>query len=420
MQWSIAGAIAIYSCTRKVLYRGPHAKTVALLAAPLWLISPTSLQHTQNGLETGLYALLILLSVAAYDLFRPKLLHADSWGPCLALGLSLGLTFLARNDACFLIAVVLLIHLAVMVRRGATSRGLLQCLTIGLTSIAVAAPWLWYNVAHFGHIVPVSGRAEAHNIVFAHNLRYAFTALLENLTLMLRVPGSLERSMVMTIASGLILAGILISAWRQRDWFQANFSPGLGILAAFVATLFIYYALFFGMPGFLGRYFFPVTIISAIIMSSIAVHAIAVPRLRPAALAAVMLALLLSGAFNARIYLNGKNHLHAQVVAWVDANVADDVWVGATQTGTLGYYHDRTINLDGKVNPIAFEFRKQHRIAEYARQADVQYIVDWVGHAAWAKLPEFAPYYELIVEDHHKNLAVLRMKQPAGSAVAHQ
>lgn len=424
--WSIAGAIALYVCTRRLLYRGPHANTVALLAALLWFISPTSLQHMQNGLETGLYALLILLSVAAYDLFRPKLLTTAAWGACLALGVILGLTFLARNDACFLIAVLLLVHLASMYRSGQLKRGLTQCFTIGLISIAVASPWLWFNVTQFGHIVPVSGRAEAHNVVFAHNLRYAFIALLENLTLLLRVPGSLEASMTMTYASVVILLGLALIAARHRHWLAANFSAGTGILAAFVGALFIYYALFFGMPGFLGRYFFPITILSAIFLAALFGSSLThetrpianrhstigkSPRLRPVVLPLLALALFITIAFNIRMYRNGKNHLHSQVVAWVDANVPENVYVGATQTGTLGYYHDRTINLDGKVNPIAFEYRKQHRIAEYARTTNVQYIVDWVGHAAWAKLPEFSPYYELIVEDHEKNLAVLRRRQ---------
>lgn len=430
--WSLAGAIALYFCTRSILYRGPHANMVALLAAALWFISPTSLQHTQNSLETGLYALLIILSVATYDHLRPTLFgftgRADpgAVGPAFQpvrhdllaaflLGLLLGLTFLARNDACFLIAAMLLFHLTAMLRRNLLPRGLIQCLVIGLASIAVASPWLWYNLSHFGHIVPVSGRAETYHVVFAHNLRYAFIALLENLTLMLRVPGSLEQSMAMTIASGVVLCAIIIWGWWRCDWLQANFSPGLGILAAFVGILFVYYALFFGMPGFLGRYLFPVTFLSAIIAAAMLVQTLAGRRFRSPILTATVLALLLSIAFHARVYRHGRKHLHSQVVAWVDAHVPENVYVGATQTGTLGYYHDRTINLDGKVNPIAFEYRKQHRIAEYARRADVQYIVDWVGHAAWAKLPEFAPYYELIVEDHEKNLAVLRLKQPVGS-----
>ena len=427
--WSIAGAIALYFCTRSLLYRGPHAKLVALLAAALWFFSPTSLYHMQNGLETGLYSLLILLSIAAYDLLRPKLMGAASWGACLALGVLLGLTFLARNDACFLIAVMLVVHLIVMYRRGTGSRGFLQCFAIGLSSIAIASPWLWFNVSRFGHVVPVSGRAEAHNVVFAHNLRYAFIALLENLTLLLRIPGSLERSMTTTMASALLLFVGGLYAWRKRNWFTANFSPGTGILAAFVAVLFVYYALFFGMPGFLGRYLFPVTILSAIVLASLAIS-ISISNLqspisnsravRGVSWIIMAFALLLTIAFNLRIYRNGRNHLHSQVVAWVDENVPEDVYVGATQTGTLGYYHDRTINLDGKVNPIAFEYRKQQRIAEYARTANVQYIVDWVGHAAWAKLPEFAPYYELIVEDRDKNLAVLQLKQPEGSAIADQ
>jgi len=427
--WSIAGAIALYFCARRLLYRGPNANIVALIAAALWFLSPTSLYQMQNGLETGFYALLILLSVAAYDLFRPQLLTANSWGRCIVLGVMLGLTFLTRNDACFLIAVMLLFHLIALTRRGMLPRGFAQCLLIGLTSIAVASPWLWFNVSQFGHIMPVSGRAQIHGVEFAYNLLPSFVSIFENATIFPRIPGSLESQPWVAfacLATLLVIAAIL---WRVRNWLRASFSPGVAILALFVGCLYVYYALFFGMPGFLGRYFFPVTILGVLILAAAVGSDTAdrgrsliddrqskidnLPIFRGAFLIVLAFAFLLTIAFNVRIYRNGRTHLHAQVVEWVDKNVPDDVWVGATQTGTLGYYHDRTINLDGKVNPIAFEYRQQGRIAEYARQSNVKYIVDWVGHAAWAKLPQFAPYYELLVEDHDHNLAVLRLRENA-------
>ena len=108
----------------------------------------------------------------------------------------------------------------------------------------------------------------------------------------------------------------------------------------------------------------------------------------------------------------GLCRLHSHVVDWVTANVPDDVWVGAVQTGTLGYYHDRTMNLDGKVDPFAFAARAQNRIHEYVVYRDVAYIVDWAGIAEWAERPEFAVNYDLIVNDPVRNLAVLRRRSP--------
>ncbi len=417
--WSILTAIALWGWTRSRFYRGPHVAIVAAVAGTLFFISPTSVMHGQNSLETGLYALLILASLALYDRFSATLLSRTAIVHSLLLGALLGVTFLARNDACLLIAALIVVHLVRVHRKGALPRGLLQCLVIGLTSIAAASPWLWYNVTRFGHLVPVSGRAEAHNIAFAHNLWPAFVAVLENAMLVVRVPGALEHHpAVVGVAVAVVLAAPVI-AFRHRRWLTAHFSPGVGILALFVLGLFFYYALFFGMPVFLGRYFIPLVPLMCLLAASLLAAWLARSPARtrvPPAIVPVALAAVLAIALNARIYRNGTKHHHFQVVDWVRDNVPETTWAGATQTGTLGYYHDYTINLDGKVNPTAFEYRKQGRIPEYCVKVGVEYIVDWAGHAAWADIPAFAENYELLLVDYEKDLAVLRRRPRSADA----
>jgi hypothetical protein len=98
----------------------------------------------------------------------------------------------------------------------------------------------------------------------------------------------------------------------------------------------------------------------------------------------------------------------------VRENVGDEVWVGAIQSGTLGYFHDRTINLDGKVNPLALEARKQNRVPEYVAESNIQHLVDWTGITAWMSLPPIASSFELTVSDDLLNLGVLK-RRAAGS-----
>ena len=107
-------------------------------------------------------------------------------------GILLGLLFLARNDCIFLIASLLLTHLYRGWRRREAQRAFMQCLVAGSLSIVVASPWLIFNVTKFGHLVPVSGRAESYGIPFGSNLPYSFPALLENALLVLRIPQSIQ------------------------------------------------------------------------------------------------------------------------------------------------------------------------------------------------------------------------------------
>ncbi|MBI4717662.1 MAG: glycosyltransferase family 39 protein [Planctomycetes bacterium] len=413
---AVLTAGAIYLVTRKCFYRGAHGAAVALAAAALWFASPASLVHTQNSLETGCYLLLALLTVGVYDAWADRLATSFSGGRCVVLGVWVGLSFLCRNDACFLAAALLAVHLLRSRRAGRTRRAIAQCAIIGIASLAVASPWLWFNVTHFGHLVPVSGRAEALGVTFAQNLPRAFVALLENTLPFLRVPGAWESETPTAAVSAIYVVAGLLLARHCRHWLGERFSPGVGILVLFAALLFSYYGLFFGVPGFFGRYLFVVVLLACLVGAAIVVPALAVengPR-RVATMTAVGLAAAACIAFDARIYRRGREHPHRHVVEWVAANVPETTWVGATQTGTLGYYHDRTINLDGKVNPIAFEYRKQRRVGEYVVAANVEYIVDWAGHAAWARLPEFAPNYELLLEDRTRNLAVLRRRAGPG------
>lgn len=410
---AIATTVLLFLFVRKYLYKGAHSGVVALITAGVWYASPTSILHGQNSLETGAYVLLLLCSIALYDAIAPRLYASRRVGLSMLLGLVLGMTFLSRNDACFLIAAMLGVHLYRAHRRGVLGRGFVQALAIGVTSVIVALPWLSFNISQFGHVVPVSGRAEALHISFGHNLLPAFVAMLENSLVVLRIPGALEANTLVRALSIALLGGGVLLACVHRQWLAERFSAGVGILACHVLALFVYYALFFGMPSFLGRYFFPGVTLFAVIGAAVVVAAAV--RMRHPLRSAVIPGAALFGAaacigLDARIYARGEEHLHFQVVDWVADNVSEDTWIGAVQTGTLGYHHDRTINLDGKVDPYAFAAREQGRIHEYVVERNVEYIVDWVGIAEWAERPEFSVNYELILEDPEMNLAVLRRR----------
>jgi len=410
---SVLTAMLLFVFVRRYLYKGPYRTIVALLAACLWYAGPSSIVHTQNGLETGLYALLILLSIALYDAAAPRL--RDSLGPswCFLLGFVLGLTFLGRNDACLLIGVMLVVHLILAYRRQVLRRAFIQAVIIGATSVMVALPWLWYNVSRFGHIVPVSGRAESSGFVFGDNLLPAFAAVVENMLLVIRIPQILETNTYVQLLCGGILLLLVCLAILGRRWLVTSFSAGIGVLACFICALFLYYSLCFRAGHFLGRYLFSMVMLSSVLAAALVVSVAQRTRTAGPGVAITVAGLsasLVCAASAARVYIKGLDHLHFQVVDWVATNVPEDSWVGAIQTGTLGYYHDRTINLDGKVDPYALTARQQGRTHEYLVERNVEYIVDWIGIAQWANLPGYAANYQLVLSDPERNLAVLHRR----------
>lgn len=51
--------------------------------------------------------------------------------------------------------------------------------------------------------------------------------------------------------------------------------------------------------------------------------------------------------------------------------------VGAAQSGTLGFFHPKTVNLDGKVNREAPAARRAGELWRYVDDSDIEYVIDW-------------------------------------------
>lgn len=419
--FAIATAVVVYLLARVVLGEGPRTKHRALLAAAGWFACETIAEHSMNCLESGLYAL--LATGAFLVLLRGGARQASPrWGRWIAGGAILGVAFWARNDVVLLCAAVAVSHL-VWGLPGAPERlwhRFLEVASAGVVVALIAAPWVIFNTLRFGHPVPVSGRSESLDVAAGENLGQVGRAIFGYATLFLPIPVQLSQHLVVEIAS---LLGVAVYAWLTWSAVRRSQHEALRrtwIFAA-VSTLFfsLFYGLFFGAPYFVSRYFLVLTPFYAIAWGA-AVDAARDPlearwRLLPAAGGLVVVALAVG--LNLREYRHGAQHQHFQVASWVEAHVPPSVWVGAPQSGTVGYFHDRTLNLDGKVNPSAFEARRDGRLPQYIIDGPIEYIADWEPIASPVPLPGVAvalgdtgmsSAFEVIVDDHAQNLAVLR------------
>lgn len=415
---SVLAAYGIFRLTSKLFAHRADVATLAFIASAVWFASAIGLPNTMNCLETGLYtaiAVSVALAFVESPDPSPPVMGARR---ALSLGALLGLAFWARNDAVFLVLAACLAYLYGGLeggRRVVVAR-FLRTLIFGATAVLVALPWMIYNYVVFGHPMPVSGRAESVAASFGGNVAHLPANLFESLALVVPVPHSLEEhTAVLALGSLAVAAAVIALAAR----FRAQPRPVrhlvvmIGIYALGLAA---FYGLFFGAPWFIGRYFTPLTPFTAILWA-VAVKS-GVDRFAPSARAlAVPLgaALAISLALNARIYLAGDRHQHFQVVAWVRENVPEDTWVAAVQTGTLGYFHERTINLDGKVNLAAYEAITEGRLHAYVVASEAEYLVDWVGITEWMREPEIAAAFEVVVRDPERNLGALRRRARAAA-----
>ena len=402
---------------RRCLLPGPESSGAIMLAASAWFASPVVLPHTMNCLETGLYGFFVALSL-------DRFLALDTrWRPGAVAGFGaiLGLTFWARNDAVFLILGICLAHCGFGASLSGRDRwrAFGQAFLFGAVSVVMALPWLVFNYVTFGDIVPISGQSEAMGASLADNLHLVPVVLFEYASLIVPIPHTLEASPAVVGFAALVCAAYLpvtlIRSWKVSD------PRGRKLIAAgciYALCISGYYGLTFGAGWFVNRYLFPLSIPMALLWAA-TVGRSWTKRTWGRGLSGTvaMGALAAIIALHVRAYIDGARHPHFQVVEWVATNVPSSTWVGAPQAGTLGFFHDRTINLDGKVNPDALRARREERLLEYVVASPIDFIVDWEGMAGWIDEPVLAPHFELVVHDPARNLAVLRRTMPRDPAV---
>jgi hypothetical protein len=263
--------------------------------------------------------------------------------------------------------------------------------------------------------MPISGISESLDAKFGANLIQVPAPLFDFMTLVLPIPLSLRTKLLVIIGALFVVVTIFLLAARMlwRSSRSARYVLTVyGLLTVFIVA---FYGTYFGAPYFMSRYLAvlsPVLAVFGVFAAYRVLDLVQNNSRRTLLTATVLVSIVLIVGLNVRLYRGGlTTHEHFQVVTWVQNHVPPETWVGAPQTGTLGYFHDRTINLDGKVDPDALRARlRDGDVISYVLASKIVYLADWVGLASWANLPkgDFKDKFKLIVEDKRANLAVLQ------------
>lgn len=423
---SILFAIVTFKLARKVFKQENPIYAFGLSA--ILFASPQLLPHSMNFLETGTYVLFISWVILEFYEENDKLNLLWSFKKCIAIGVLLGALFWIRIDSVFIIFACCIAYLyrGISISKHLAFERLKRTLVFGSISVLVASPWLIYNYVFFGSIMPISGQAQNARAL-AQNASIVPSTLVEYLLVFLPIPLSLQEKVPVIIGSILLLVSAAATAIRM--YVTTNIAKkSLIIMGATVIVLFAaYYGILFGAKHFVGRYlaatspFFALLSLAVFLYFKQLIKDSALKN--PALFAAATCTLGVVIGLNYRIFALGVPQDHIQVVNWIEKNVPDEAWVAAVQTGTLGYFHDKTLNLDGKVNPEALKAKhgkaycpendesgkeRNNCLMHYIVKSEIQYIADWQGIAGWAKLPPLLEYFDLIVDDEKKNLAVFR------------
>lgn len=403
---SVCGAVLIYKFGKNLFQNNEYKYKVGFVSSALWYASTISIANTMNGLETGLYAVAIFFVLYLFVFRFKKNTYRDYIFP----GIILGILFLIRNDAVFFILAICSVVFFKYNKDESVYKKFVNIFIIIISSIIIGLPWLLYNKIYFGSFTPISGIAQMNEGGFAGNLIYLPGILTEYLLVMIPIPNRLEMNPIVIFICSVFIVSVIYLILRHYKNLERAQKTILLIMSVFIAELCIFYGVFFGASWFLQRYLFPVSAIMTLVSVSILFKASekynSKRKIKEWLFLSFSLIIIL--IFIVHGFAQLKKNPYFKYTNWVVNNVDKNVWVGALQSGTLGYFHDKTINLDGKVNPEAFKARMEKRLGEYAEEKKIKYIVDWISFLEVMDyyLPDGK--YKILIQSNEQDLVVLK------------
>ena len=417
LQAALMLALALSALAVVLLYLGLRPLVGlggALLVCGLVVANPYFLQLLMGGLETP--ALFVCLAaLLAWWARNGDGVLAGYHRDCLVLGTLVALTILARTDTALMLAPLGLALLAwPSPARGVRKNRLLWT---ALPCLALLLPYVAWNLATQGHLVPSSGLVKKWVTTHYTGTWQLFQATEQwrgftRTQMLLAWPREIKEPHFQEILGQLKLPAALLGftvlrlAWSRAA--RANRlavillgAGGLGVVGHGAYIFFVYRCARYWDY----HYFFPFALLytallgvsaslALVDLSRAAVRLLG-PRLRPVAFAAsaVLCGLALGyllqqggGAAEQRMQKLSKpapqSFRYCRYVAgrYIHDRLPKDAVVGSWWAGIIGYFADRqVVNLDGVINSAAFlhEQLKPEKVPDYIRGGPITHVADF-------------------------------------------
>jgi hypothetical protein len=354
------------------------------LAAVLYLSAGLVFLQHFNGLETGC---LLFVYAATWRYYQVNL--RNSHRHYCALGALLGILVLTRVDAAFFVAILCLKQILPGRKLRMRERAA-RILELSFFSGLVSSPWWIYNLLGFHSLMPSSGRAEQAWALSASRLRIMAVALERGLAPWVYLTeshwdwtaGLAVRSLLMLaiLAAGIryrrALAGFFTHSASGSDEVRRTLEFAICLVACMLA-LASWYALSSWATHFYTRYLSPLSLVAAFLLAVAGAQAFRRVPAWAGSGASVVLALpVLAGIAMlwGKPAMFGSNLALRQQLELVSECVPPHAVVAAGQSGTIGYFRKRVVNLDGKVNAAALAY--QSRMWEYLPKVGARWLCD--------------------------------------------
>jgi 4-amino-4-deoxy-L-arabinose transferase-like glycosyltransferase len=367
-------AVIIYRAARRYI-----SQTAGLAGGLAYALNGLPIFQSVNGLETGLSAFLV---AAAWSLSL-ALIERPSWGRAAAWGGVFGLCFLGRTDTALILIWLGLWVLFKLPREGRWRRAIVGA----AVAAVVCAPWLIWNQITFGSALTQSSAiALPWTLRARHHLMFPDDPLWKLSVRALTLPAGWLRGEYLGTPPLIFLL-----LWPMGVWGLILARKGEGrplmqaclVLLAGGLSLLIVHA---GIRLYPRPWYFVVTAQSLALALALfweGVHRL--PR-KLALFTGAWFGMLLTSLMIWQQGYHPWQVFHLEAADWIKRNTPPDTLIGAWNAGIMGYYSGRqVVNLDGVVNPAAFEAIQAGRLMAYIRETGIDYVID----SDWALQGEY-------------------------------
>ncbi len=381
-KYTFIRAVIIFSALLQVIFaffiywiaisisKTPNKGLYFLLSMCVVLLNFKVLLNFENGLETGLY--LILLSAFFLYWIKNKSLQAGI-KHILGMGLLSGLLVLCRLDA---IIILFFFYAGLLITHRIRIGQLLLILTI---AFVLYLPWQMYIWAVTDNLFQSSVRSQTTLSGFIdtyYKMQQYFVSIINHLTPFL-YSGNIRLWLMFPLGFiYIILFGIGYKNYRKHLIDKSIENIFIIMSISFLALLILYF-FFSAAPYFYFRYTAVIMILSFPIFVVLFSHII--NKFNKLFRSITLLLPLLIFIVQAILYLHSGKSAVAFVVRpeFVKNNFSDQTRVAAFQTGVLGYYCSNVYNLDGKMDNSALRYNMNNNIGAYLDSLNIKVVLEW-------------------------------------------
>jgi len=326
--------------------------------------------HIINGLETGLYLLLMLYLF--YKSMSYNYENNQITKQTLILGLVFSLAFLARLDFAW----IMLIQISGLLFIKKTI--IKKAITLVTFPIIAGASWILFSYLSTTSIIQSSIDSQTH--LFS-SINYDGILIFIQSFIQPFVPfvySGNKRILFIMVIAPLFSIGI---GWYCRNYLtnlKASFEQAVILIwgASLISLPFVY-LIYSNAPHFFIRYFSPLFVITLPFQAYV-IYLVLEKYGLAKRFGFIALVVVIYATQSSLYFHSGKlGNSDSIRIDFIKRNFQANTVIGTWQSGVTGYYCENVYNLDGKIDQDALRYARDIGIEKYIELRNIEVLIEW-------------------------------------------